>query len=102
MWHSVIVDDYVPMLACTPQYASGVDVCEVWPAILQKAYAKLHHSYSAIAAGDPVHALTDLTGCSSMRIDPLFHSASLHSHSRHNSQCTEVKESENNKQSSKQ
>lgn len=98
MWHSVIVDDYLPMLANIPHYASGVDQFEIWPAIIQKAYAKLHHSYSAIAAGDPVHALTDLTGCSSKRIDPLFHSAALHSHG----QQTETNVSEkNNKQGNK-
>eukprot|EP00899_Mesostigma_viride_P009190 jgi/Mesvir1/18272/Mv09540-RA.3 len=35
---------------------------ELWAMLLEKAYAKCYGSYSAIAAGDPGDALTDLTG----------------------------------------
>lgn len=65
MWVTVYVDDYLPLSAsgewmCTtcPGFPS---VC--WPAIVEKAYAKLHNSYEAIGGGGlSCEALTDLTG----------------------------------------
>lgn len=75
LWRSVIVDDYLPVVGSVPLYSSGIDPCEIWPAILQKAYAKLHRSYARIQAGDPVHALTDMTGCPNVRFDEAFTNA---------------------------
>ncbi|EPY28743.1 calpain-like cysteine peptidase [Strigomonas culicis] len=72
LWRSVLVDDYLPLIANTPKFAHSNDPCELWPAILEKAFAKLHRSYAMIQSGDPVHALTDMTGCPSMRFDDDF------------------------------
>jgi alpha-tubulin suppressor-like RCC1 family protein len=38
---------------------------ELWPCILEKAWAKLHGSYQAIESGDPSSTLRDLTGAPS-------------------------------------
>ena len=38
---------------------------ELWPAILEKCWAKLHGSYQAIESGDPGQTLRDLTGAPS-------------------------------------
>ncbi|ORC85440.1 calpain-like cysteine peptidase [Trypanosoma theileri] len=75
LWNSVIVDNYLPALGGKPKFASSTDLCEMWPSILEKAYAKLHGSYGMIQSGDPVHALTDMTGCSSSRFDDAFNKA---------------------------
>ncbi|CAD2215192.1 calpain-like cysteine peptidase [Angomonas deanei] len=48
------------------------DPAEIWPCILQKAYAKLHGSYARIITGDPLHALHDMTGFSTLRFDDSF------------------------------
>jgi hypothetical protein len=65
MWVSVIVDDYIPL------DENDVPMCAVndnfpticWATILEKAYAKLHHSYEAIGDGGSVSsAMMDLTG----------------------------------------
>lgn len=58
----VIVDDYIPLNAQgKPNFASGgSDGLELWPAILEKAYAKLYGSYSAIVGGKVHVALADL------------------------------------------
>jgi hypothetical protein len=69
-WRSVLVDSYLPVSAGKLKYAkSAVDPAEIWPAILEKAYAKLHGSYAKICSGDPLHALQDMTGFSTSRFD---------------------------------
>ncbi|SYZ65552.1 cysteine_peptidase [Leishmania braziliensis MHOM/BR/75/M2904] len=69
-WRSVLVDSYLPVSGGKLKYAkSATDPAEIWPAILEKAYAKLHGSYAKICSGDPLHALQDMTGFSVMRFD---------------------------------
>jgi hypothetical protein len=49
----VIVDDFFPvgMSGDNWAFASASDGKELWPTIIEKAYAKLHGSYDNIAAG---------------------------------------------------
>ncbi|KAH8604143.1 putative cysteine peptidase Clan CA family C2 [Trypanosoma vivax] len=75
LWQSIIVDDYLPFIVKAPWFAHSSDSCELWPAILQKAYAKVHGSYGRVQSGDPVHALTDMSGCPSLRFDESFSNA---------------------------
>ena len=62
----VIVDDWLPMTrdvnqAEVPCFTrGGEDGLEMWPAILEKAYAKLYGSYAAIEAGKVHMALADI------------------------------------------
>jgi hypothetical protein len=52
-WKVVTVDDHVPA-SCKPGfyerilYVSMVKGGEIWPMILEKAYAKLHGSYAGM------------------------------------------------------
>jgi len=64
-WVNVLIDDYVPMDKNKEFLCITCDnfpsVC--WPALIEKAYAKLHHSYEAIGdGGSVISALMDLTG----------------------------------------
>ncbi|KAJ9468248.1 Calpain-type cysteine protease ADL1 [Diplonema papillatum] len=63
-WVGVTVDDSFPVDSTNALlFASSPDPGELWPAVLEKAYAKLHKSYEALEiSGDPAHALADLTG----------------------------------------
>ena len=57
----IIVDDWIPMCNETPAFTKGgEDGLEMWPAILEKAYAKLYGSYTAIEAGKVHLALADM------------------------------------------
>ncbi|KPI82880.1 putative calpain-like cysteine peptidase putative cysteine peptidase Clan CA family C2 [Leptomonas seymouri] len=76
LWRSIVVDDYFPVVAGVPTFAHSDDPCELWPAVLEKAFAKLHGSYAMIQSGDPMHALTDMSGFPAMRIDDIFVEAS--------------------------
>ena len=58
----IIVDDYLPIDAQgLPAFTKGgADGMELWPAILEKGYAKLYSSFSFIEAGKVQIALSDL------------------------------------------
>ena len=69
-WEWVIVDDFVPITVDRsggrfPLYASSTadaaDV-ELWPMIVEKAYAKMHYSWDSIDGGWAQEALSDVTG----------------------------------------
>merc|ERR1711916_192348 len=59
----VVVDDYFPVFEGTnvPAFTRNKGA-ELWALLLEKVYAKVHHSYEAIEGGAPGDALSDLTG----------------------------------------
>jgi len=71
-WTMVWVDCYLPCVVSTDAhaktrprlvYASSTDRREIWPMVVEKAFAKLHGSYEAIGHGGTVAAaLQALTG----------------------------------------
>ncbi|KAK3267978.1 hypothetical protein CYMTET_23493 [Cymbomonas tetramitiformis] len=63
-WIEVEVDDRLPLKDGTPIYAHSDN--ELWVILLEKAFAKLHGSYDAIAGGLPNEAMVDLTGAPGM------------------------------------
>lgn len=59
----VIIDDQFPVLG-NDEWAfvkGGENKNELWPMVLEKAYAKLNGSYSYIEAGKVQYALADMT-----------------------------------------
>ena len=67
----VIIDDYFPVLG-NGEFAfarGGPDGKELWPMILEKAYAKLNGCYNFIEAGKVQYALADMTGGVSEQIE---------------------------------
>ncbi|KAJ9447957.1 Calpain-B [Diplonema papillatum] len=71
-WH--IVDTYLPVQPLNepggPCFARNKqEPNELWVALLEKCYAKLHGSYVAISGGDPAVALADLTGFPTVSFD---------------------------------
>ena len=84
-WLTVIVDDYFPCVideigtaeqSFRPLFASSQahegqesGVKEVWPMVLEKAWAKLHGSYEATAGGQTADTLNYLTGGVVSRIE---------------------------------
>ena len=69
-WHEVSVDGDVPIDPSTgePGFLHGAPG-ELWPALLEKAYAKLHGSYHALENVDARCALVDLTGGTLMNVN---------------------------------
>ena len=71
-WKMVWVDGYFPCYVSTnpharapprPLYGSSANRREIWPMVVEKAYAKLHGSYEAIGHGGHIgKALEALTG----------------------------------------
>lgn len=59
----ITVDEYLPCKANgQPAFATSKKG-EFWVCILEKAWAKLHGSYAAVAGGAPDLAFTQITGC---------------------------------------
>lgn len=69
-WRSVILDSFLPVRVQAPLYIHNPQrPGELWAALLEKAYAKVHGSYGRIIAGDPIAALQDMTGFATARYD---------------------------------
>jgi hypothetical protein len=64
---TILVDDYFPVLdlgrgRIVPALGSSQEPREMWVMLIEKAYAKLHGSYSAIDGGWMENGMVDLTG----------------------------------------
>ncbi|XP_076458518.1 calpain-9-like [Babylonia areolata] len=69
-WKEVVVDDYLPTNGQQLVYCSNKErPNEFWPALLEKAYAKLRGCYESLHGGKFQDAMVDMTGGISEVID---------------------------------
>lgn len=70
-WEAVYIDDFLPVVHGTELWGakSADDRNEMWPALLEKAFARFHGSYNSVYGGQSGDAFLALTGGCSEYID---------------------------------
>ncbi len=76
VWRYVLVDDTIPVLVRNRKYyplflnvaERQKNKVEIWPFLLQKAYAKTYSSYESLLNENSLDFLNEITGCSVERL----------------------------------
>ncbi|XP_063355731.1 calpain-9-like [Pelmatolapia mariae] len=76
-WEDVVIDDKLPTINGRLIFVHSKNQNEFWPALLEKAYAKVCGSYSDMIAGTPSEAMMDFTGGVHINIELSHASPSL-------------------------
>ncbi|XP_053624298.1 calpain-C isoform X2 [Plodia interpunctella] len=87
-WTEVLVDDRLPTVDERLAFLHSSQTAQMWPALLEKAYAKLHGSYEALKYGNLLDGLADLTGGITEAIAEAVDVATLSNLLRHSSLVT--------------
>jgi hypothetical protein len=77
VWKYIIIDDYIPVIkgkegsvrpAFTNVHAANGEPIDIWPFLLEKAYANYYSRYEALQHGNIIEFAEELSGTPSKKI----------------------------------
>lgn len=63
VWTNVVIDDFLPCFPLGELMFTSYEDGDLWPALVEKALAKLKGGYEYLEGGQPANAFVTLTGC---------------------------------------
>lgn len=75
VWRYIILDEFLPCVRNKDKISNAFLIVKssIWPLLIEKALAKVYHSYQSLELGNSIETLRDLTGLFMINLNKYIH-----------------------------